>query len=352
MSNWSFDPLLVWGLYLRGVGLILLISFLSLTGQVVENSGSSAGVGSVARRMRKISDDFPTWKRFLYFPTLLWLSSSDTMLRVITWAGVVSSALVVYGGPWSPWAMLACYVLYLSLDLPMGLVFPWDSLLLETTFLSLFMPATLPLPQLAAVAAPAPLLTWSLRLLFFRVMFGFGKQKFLGSRRQDLAYLRGFLIYQPLLSPAAWYAHKAPLWILKGGVLFMFVCEIPAPFLAFVPGWPSVLAAVATTLLVLGIQLMGNFGYFSVLTVVASLPLLDNVTPGALVLSELFAPGAPLVTHAVIALHTVSSLGVFLWNSWLGQGWTLWSLWSRMPRWFQPIIGFYRLMQPLRWLHP
>jgi len=113
---------------------------------------------------------------------------------------------------------------------------PVDCLLLESTFVSMFLPATHPLPELATVAPPAAALTWALRLLFFRVMFGFGKQKFLGSRNKDLAYLRGFLIYQPLLSPAAWYAHKLPLWTLKASVFFMFVCEVPAPFLAFFPG--------------------------------------------------------------------------------------------------------------------
>jgi hypothetical protein len=142
------------------------------------------------------------------------------------------------------------------------------------------------------------------------------------------------------------------LWVLKGGVLFMFFCEIPAPFFAFFPGPLSVLACVATILLVLGIQLLGNFGYFSFLTIVASIPLLDNVTPRELQLSGLFVAGAPVFTNAFALLHCVSSAYVFLFNSWLGQGWTLWSLWFRMPRWFQPIIGFFRLAQPFRWLHP
>jgi len=113
-----------------------------------------------------------------------------------------------------------------------------------------------------------------------------------------------------------------------------------------------VLTAVATTALMLGIQLMGNFGYFSLLTIVASIPLLDSVTPRSLQLSELFVAGAPIATNAFVVVHTLASLGAFLFNSWLGQGWTLWSLWFRFPRWFQPIIGCFRLAQPLRWLHP
>ena len=351
MSNWSFDPLLVWGLFPRGLGLILFISFLSLSLQVVPAAGSKAGLGSVARRMAKYREDFPTWRRFLYFPTLLWLNDSDAMLRLLTWVGMGSAALVIYGGPYSHWAMVSCYVCYLSLDLPMGLVFPWDSLLLESTFLAMLLPQTHALPLWTATVAPTPVLTWVYRLLLFRLMFGFGKQKFIGSRNKDNAYLRGFFIFQPLLSPIAWYAHKLPMWVLKLGVVFMFLVEIPIPFFAFFPGVLSLIMAASFTLFMIGIQLSGNFGYFNLLTIIACIPLLDNVTPTRFAVSELFVAGAPVLTHALLLLHTACTSVVFLWNSWLAQSWSLWSLWYRFPRWFQPIVGFFRLAQPFRWLH-
>ena len=352
MSNWSFDPLLIWGLFPRGLGLVLFVSFLSLSWQVVPTAGRAAGVGSVARRMAKYREDFPSWRRFVYFPTLLWLNNSDAMLRLLTWVGMASAALVMYGGPWSHWALVSCYVCYLSLDMPMGLVFPWDSLLLESLFLALFLPETHALPDWSATALPTPLITWVYRLLLFRLMFGFGKQKFMGSRSKDSAYLRGFFIFQPLLSPVAWYAHGLPLWVLKLGVVFMFLAEIPVPFFVFFPGLLSVIAAAFFARLMIGIQLSGNFGYFNLLSIVASIPLLDNVTPGQLSVRDLFAAGAPQLTHAVLLLHTLGASVVFLWNSWLAQSWTLWSIWYRLPRWFQPIIGAFRLIQPYRCLHP
>ena len=133
----------------------------------------------------------------------------------LTLIGFTAAALVIYGGPYSSWALVVCYVCYLSLDLAVGLIFPWDCLLFEATVLALFLPATLPLPELAAVAAPAPALAWAYRLLLFRLMFGFGKQKFLGSTGKDLAYLKGFLIGQPLPSPVGWYMQKLPVALLK-----------------------------------------------------------------------------------------------------------------------------------------
>src|ERR1041385_9128139 len=309
MDSWvpAPNPLLVWGLFTRGLGLVYLISFASLSFQVRFNAGREGGL-PVYRRFARIRKDFPTWRRFYYFPTLLWLSDSDAMLQALAVSGLGAAALVVYGGPLSFWALLICYVCYLSLDIAIALIFPWDSLLFECTVLSLFLPATQTLPNLDAIAAPAPALAWAFRLLIFRLMFGFGKQKFIGSRSKDLAYLKGFLIAQPLPSRIGWYFQKLPTFVLKGAVLFMFFTEVPAPFFAFFPGVPSIVFAVAAIFLMIGIPAMGSFGYFSVATIVLAIPLFDNATPRALHLGTLFAPGAPVVVNAFVVLHTICAM--------------------------------------------
>jgi hypothetical protein len=43
---------------------------------------------------------------------------------------------------------------------------------------------------------------------------------------------------------------------------------------------------------------------------------------------------------------------VFLFSSWLGQSWSLWSAWYRLPLWLQPPLAFLRVLHPFRWLHP
>jgi hypothetical protein len=348
---WSLDPLLVWGLFERGLGLVLLISFGSLTAQVVPAVGEHSIV-PLAKRLAKLRVDFPTWKRVLYFPSLYWFGQRDAYLRAIPALGLAAAMLVIWGGPWSVAALAVCYVCYLSLDLPMGLVLPWDTLLFETMVLALFLPATHALPQLAIAHAPAAALAWAFRLLLFRVMFGFGKQKFLGSRRQDLAYLKGFFLNQPLLSPGGWYAHRLPDVLLKLSVLFMFVAEIPAPFFAFFPGVLSVVCALVTIMLMLGIQLTGNFGYFSLLTIVDTIPLFDQLTPRALHLSMLFSSGEPYLVNAFVLFHTLAAVITFPFNSWLAQGWHLWAFWYQLPRWVQGPLNVIRWLHPLRWVHP
>ena len=183
-------------------------------------------------------------------------------------------------------------------------------------------------------------------------MFGFGKQKFIGSRNKDLAYLKGFLIGQPLPSPLGWYAQKLPRGLLKAAVLFMFFVEIPAPFFVFVPGPLSVVFAAATAFLMVGIQAMGSFGYFSLVTIVGCLPLLDNTTPLALELTGLFSPGQPILVNAFVVLHTLCACVAFPFNSWLAKCWHLWAFWYQLPRFVQPLFGFVRFAHPFRWVHP
>jgi len=345
------DPLLVWGLFQRGLGLVHVVSFLSLSMQVLPYAGER-GALPVRRVLERIARDFPGPRRFLYFPTLLWLDPSDRMLRGLTLLGALSGAALVVGGPLAPAALLTCYLCQLSLDLALALIFPWDCLLFECTLLGLFLPATRALPELGAAALPAPAIAWAYRLLLFRVMFGFGKQKFVGARKRDSAYLRGFLVNQPLPSKLAWYAQKLPLPLLSAAVWFMFVVEVPAPFLALWPGVPSLVCAALTALLMIGIQALGTFGYFSLISLVLCLPLLDGTTPLAFSLAAAFTDPALAAATAFVALHTLGALAALPFNSWLGQSWHSWAYWYQLPRWVQPCVELLRLLHPFRWLHP
>jgi hypothetical protein len=353
MFQWfeSLAPELVWGLYTRGLGLVFLISYASLIPQILDTSGRTGGFPAW-RLLDRIRRDFPPWRRWLHFPTVFWVNDSDLMLRAVTWLGLLASLVTIYGGPLSPWALLVCYLCYLSLDPVVGFIYPWDCLLLEAAVLSLFLPATHELPDLRALVAPAPALAWAHRLLLFRVMFGFGKQKFTGSTRKDFSYLKGFLIGQPLPSLVAWYVQKLPVALLSVLMVFMFLAEVPIPFLGLFPGIPSIICALSTIFLMVGVWATGNFGYFSLLTMVACIPLFDNVTPRQLDFGNLFGAGAPVITNAFVLVHTLCACLSFPFNSWVGQCWHIWAAWYRLPRWAQLPFDFLRFMHPFRWLHP
>ncbi|MBK7395774.1 MAG: lipase maturation factor family protein [Myxococcales bacterium] len=333
----------------RGLGLVFLVAFLSLARQVVPIAGRE-GLAPVVELLAAMRRDFSA-ARFLYFPTLLHLRATDRVLRALPLLGAFAATSVVVGGPHAPWALLACYALYLSLDVAVVLVYPWDSLLLEAGFFAVFLPATAPLPSLAALAAPAPVLAWFYRLLLFRVLFGFGKQKFLGSTRADTAFLHGFFIRQPLPTPLGWHVHRLPVAVHVALLAGMFVVELVLPFFVFVPGAPSAAFFLAIVVLMVAIQATGNFGHFNLLTVVVALPCLDGATARAFSLHAVHGPAA-LALHGLVAVHTLGALVCFPLNTWASFTWTTWPWWRRVPAIVRAPIAFYRALAPLRWLHP
>jgi len=343
-------PELIWGVFTRLVGITYLVAFVSLYGQITTWIGAR-GITPAGLYLSAIKRDFPGARGFFRFPSLLYPSHGDRALRLLIACGIVAALLVIVGGPASFWALLVCYLVFLSLDVALALAFPWECVLFEAGILALFLPATLPLPELAATAAPAPALAWAYRLLLFRVVFGFGKFKFIGATRKDLTYLQGFLINQPLPTKVAWFAHRLPLWVLKGGMMSLFWVEIPGALLTLIPGPLGLVGGAGILGLMLVIHLSGNFGYFNWIVGFLCVPLLDFDTPRALGLDAFSTDGPWLVTAFVLA-HTLGALLYLPWNSYLSQSWVRWPLWrTLLPRLLQAPLAALRAVEPFRWLH-
>jgi hypothetical protein len=346
----ALPPLLVWGLVPRLVGVVFLISFISLWGQVLAISGSR-GVIPFELRLRRYREWMTPWRRWTSFPSLLLLYCSDRMLQGLVAVGAACAVLVIYGGPAGYVGLLGCYLVYISLDKPIGLIFPWDCLLFEAAFLGLLLPSWSTLPHLHAAAVPTPLVAWCFRLLVVRCVLGFGRVKFTGSSWRDAAYLSGFLINQPLPSAVGWLLHKLPLPLLKAAVVFLFFAEIPLPLLGLHPTWGT-LTAVGVGALMVGIGLCGTFGYFNVIAASLCVALLDTETPAQLFASPIAATAADALINGVAALQLLGGLLAFPFNSWVGQHWHHWPVFLRAPRPVQWLVGFYRALHPLRWVHP
>jgi hypothetical protein len=342
-------PTDVWGLFLRLLGVVYLIAFGSLRGQILAIAGSR-GISPVSGTLAAARRDLPGWRRVARFPTLLWLSSSDWMLRALVLSGMAGALGVIGGGPWSRAALVVCWVAWLSLDVAADLLFPWDCLLFEAGFLALFLPTSLTLPALALSSAPMPALVVAYQLLLARLLVGFGKIKFVGMTRKDHGYLREFLINQPMPSRLGWLAHRAPTWVLEPGMAFLFVVEMILPFLTFIPGWPRLIAAVGIVALMIGIQLGGNFGHFNLLTMVLCVTLLDAHTT-LLSGSRADAVASPFAVLTLVVLAAWALLGLvyFPFNSWCTRAWPNWPLWENAKsRGVRAAVGAARALAPFR----
>src|SRR5437868_3671570 len=82
-------------IFLRGLALIYLIAFLSLLPQLSGLIGSY-GILPAHDFLEGIHSDYGG-SSYALFPTLAWLSSSDTFLFVIVWSGIVLSVLLLIG---------------------------------------------------------------------------------------------------------------------------------------------------------------------------------------------------------------------------------------------------------------
>ncbi|HXT14769.1 MAG TPA: lipase maturation factor family protein [Gemmatimonadaceae bacterium] len=345
-----FPPTLIWGVFLRLLGLVYLLAFASLSLDAPASIGAR-GVLPIAPLLSRIRQDFPSWRRFVWFPTLLWLGASDRRQRLLLGAGVLAS-LAVMAGIESRAALVACWLVLLSFDTAYDMAFPWECALFEAGFLALMLPALTPLPSLEIAHAPLPVVAWACRFLVARILFGFGKTKFTREASRDPVYLKSYMLAQPLPTPAGYFAFHLPAWVHRAALAYMALGELVAPFLIFAGPLPRLAAAGIIASLMVGIQLTGNYGYFNVLIIVLCVPLLD--AHASLFDRPLLDVHHPAATGAtiIIAFLAVGWVLSLLVNNWVTRNWLNWPGWHAIPsraiRW---VAAFYRALSPFRVVH-
>ena len=125
-------------LYLRLLGCVLLIAFLSFWTQLEGLVGQEGilPVSDTLARYAKAWGASRVWRA----PTLLWLWPNATGAHVVCAVGTLSSFCVIFGRR-QALSLLFAWVSYLSLfyGAQRWLGYQWDLLLLETTFVSIFL---------------------------------------------------------------------------------------------------------------------------------------------------------------------------------------------------------------------
>jgi predicted DCC family thiol-disulfide oxidoreductase YuxK len=262
-------------LFLRAMGLVFAIAFLSLWVQVVSLVGAH-GILPAHELLDAVREHIGV-SRFYLLPTVFWVNASDVALHLVCALGVVCSLAVLAG--FVPAAgLLGAWVAYLSL-LGVGqdfLRFQWDSLLLEAG-----MVAVLLAPwrwRLRGAGPPPRASLWLARWLIFRLMFTSAAVKLTSGDPtwRDLTALDYHYYTQPLPPWTAWYAHHWPGWFQKLSVLAMFLSEGVAPFLIWGPRRVRMTGAAVICTMQLLIMATGNYGFFNILTLALCIPLLDD----------------------------------------------------------------------------
>jgi hypothetical protein len=319
--------------FLRMLGLVYLVAFLSLASQIKGLIGYE-GILPAAEFLRKP----PRWNPRLFFstPTLCWLNQSDRFLGFLCWGGVMLSILLAIGLAPLP-VLILLWLFYLSLVTAgrVFLAYQWDHLLLETGFLAFFLAPCELSPRFPPLTTPSPVVIWLLWWLLFRLMFGSGCSKLTSGDRhwRNLTALTFHYETQPLPTVLAWHAHQLKLYWHKITCAAVLAIEIAGPFLIVGPPTAKFIAAGLFCLLMLAIQLTGNYAFFNLLTMALCVPLLDDgmwLRLFGLGPREFAAPSATAAWISLIpaVLVTVLSPGHLL---------SLFNLEIHWPRWWRTL---------------
>ncbi len=265
-------------LFLRALGCIYLIAFLSLWVQIHGLIGSK-GILPADQFLAAVREQVGT-SGYYVVPTLFWLNPSDIFLHFLCAGGVVLS-LVLIAGFFPPFTLAGLWVFYLSL-VSVGqafLSFQWDVLLLEAGFLAIFFAPLHIRATLSRTSQPSIAFLWLLRWLLFRLMFASGFVKLASDEVwRNLTALNFHYETQPLPTWIGWYVHQLPEWFQKISVIGMFTAELAVPFLIFAPRRLRIAGCIGLVGLQILIILTGNYCFFNLLTIALCLLLIDDVT--------------------------------------------------------------------------
>jgi lipase maturation factor len=260
----------------RALGAIYLVAFLVTLNQFRPLLGE---------RGLLPAPDFIRAVPFRASPTLFHLIGySDRRLLVMAWSGVVLSVIATLGlfdgaGVTVPFASMVIFallwVLYLSI-VNIGQTFysfGWESLLLETGFLAIFLGPVTTAPQFSLVV----LLRW----LLFRVEFGAGLIKMRGDRCwRDLTCLYYHHETQPMPNPLSWYFHHLPKRLHRMEVLGNHFAQLVVPWFLFFPQPIASIAGVVIILTQSWLVVSGNFAWLNFLTIALAVSAFDNAALG------------------------------------------------------------------------
>lgn len=257
----------------RGAAALYLIAFLAAALQFRALIGEH-GILPVPR--------FLAGQTFWRTPSIFHLRYSDRLFAAVSWFGAALSAAVLAGAAdlvplWAAMLMwVALWVLYLSI-VNVGQTwysFGWESLLLETGFLAIFLGNDR--------VAPPILTLWMARLLLFRVEFGAGLIKMRGDPCwRDLTCLYYHHETQPMPGPLSWFFHHLPKPLHRIEVAGNHFAQLVVPFGLFAPQPVASVAAAIVVVTQLWLVASGNFAWLNWVTIILAFSAIDDPSVAA-----------------------------------------------------------------------
>jgi len=265
---WRQDYGLAQFLFQRGLAAIYFVAFLVALNQFRPLLGEN-GLLPVPQFLRSVT--------FGQAPSIFYFYYSDKLFQFIAWSGIVLSLTALLGldgkFPWwgsaALWAIL--WVFYLSI-VNVGqtfYAFGWESLLLETGFLAIFV-------AVSKNAMPL-ILILLIRWLLFRLEFGAGLIKLRGDPCwRDFTCLMYHHETQPMPGPLSWFFHNLPPWMHRLETMGNHFFQLLVPWGLF---FPQPLPSISAGFIIfsqLWLIFSGNFAWLNWLAIVLAFSGFSN----------------------------------------------------------------------------
>jgi hypothetical protein len=257
----------------RGIAVVYVFAFVAAARQFRALIGER-GLLPVPRYLARRS--------FRQTPSIFHVHYSDRFFAAVAWVGAALSAAMALGlaGLVPLWAAvlvwLLLWLLYLSI-VNVGQTwysFGWESLLLETGFLAIFLGNDKVAPPLLAM--------WLARLLLFRLEFGAGLIKLRGdSCWRDLTCLYYHHETQPMPGPLSWFFHHLPKPLHRVEVVGNHFAQLIVPFGLFAPQPVASIAGAIVVITQLWLVISGNFAWLNWLTILLGCSAIDTSSAAA-----------------------------------------------------------------------
>ncbi len=282
----------------RGLAIVYLVAFAGAARQFRALIGAS-GMLPVPRLLAR------TLMR--QSPSLFHLHYSDRFFAIGAWFGAALAVALAAGADdrvplWAAILLwLLAWVLYLSI-VNVGQIwyaFGWESLLLETGFLAVFLGNDR--------TAPPILVLWLARWLLFRVEFGAGLVKMRGDTCwRDLTCLYYHHETQPMPGPLSRLFHHLPRPVHRAEVAANHIAQLVLPFALFTPQPIASIAAGLIAVTQLWLILSGNFAWLNWLTMLLACTAIDARTAATVLPlpTRADAPGPPPWFIAAVLAYT------------------------------------------------
>src|SRR5256714_2170246 len=274
---------------LRLLGFVYAVAFLIAAQQLVPLVGEH-GLTPANHFFQRVEAHFGSRSAAaLQLPSLFWFGISDQGLAIFAWIGFGLS-LIVLGGFANAILLGILWAMYMSI-IHVGQIwygYGWETQLLETGFLSIFLCPLLhgrPFPK----CRPPLLVIWLFRWLGFRIMIGAGLIKLRGDPCwRDLTCLYYHYETQPIPNAISRYLHFAPHWFHKFGTAWNHFIELVVPWFSFGPRHVRHVAGLLLVSFQIVLIISGNLSFLNYVTIIPFLACVDDtfwrrIAPASLV---------------------------------------------------------------------